>query len=315
MGDWLQLIQCVPNFSEGRDDETLSALAGAARSVPGVALVDFSADPDHHRSVYTLLGPPEPTLEAIKKMAYLAVERIDLAQHQGVHPRIGALDVLPFVPYGETPLDVAVQLAHAAGEWLAETLQLPVFLYEAAARSSHRVNLAAFRNMGWEKLSKLSLTGEWAPDFGPDRLHPSAGAAAVGARNPLVAFNVELATSSVEVARKVAARVREKGGGLVGVKALGLPVEGRGCVQVSLNITRPGDVPLYRVVELIRLEAARHGVSLAGSELIGAIRLEELLEVARYYLGLHGLRREQVLDLWAAALPTERSDRDGEIER
>jgi glutamate formiminotransferase len=295
-----RLVQCAANFSEGRSAEILDAIAGAVSSVPGVALVDRSADPDHHRSVFTLLGAPDAVAEAALAAARVAVERIDLTTHAGVHPRMGALDVLPFVPIGATTLQECVELAHAVGGRIAAELQLPVFYYEAAARRAERQNLALVRGGGFELLQHLPLVAERAPDEGPDRMHPTAGAAAIGARGPLLAYNIDLRTDDLTVAQAVARRVRERSGGLVGLKALGLKLESQGRVQVSMNVTRPAEVPLYRVFELVRMEAARYGVDIAGSELIGAVRLEELLEVARYYLGLHDLRASQVLDLWAA---------------
>jgi glutamate formiminotransferase len=298
----IELVQCVPNFSEGRDPGVLQALADAARSVPGVALVDESADPDHNRSVFTLLGEPEVVAEASMALARVAVERIDLTRHTGVHPRMGALDVLPFVPVGETPMETCVKLAREVGHRLAGQLGLPVYFYEEAATRPERRNLALVRGSGFESMQHVPLTGAREPDAGPASVHPTAGAVAVGARGPLLAYNVNLHTADVAVARAVARRVRERDGGLAGVKALGLSLGSRGLAQVSLNVTRPADVPLYRVFELVKLEAARYGVAVSGSELIGAIRLEELLEVARYYLGLEGLQASQVLDLHAAEL-------------
>lgn len=301
----LRLVQCVPNFSEGRDPETLAALAEAVRGTPGVALVDYSSDPDHHRSVFTFLGPGPAVLEAALAAARVAVARIDLNTHQGVHPRMGALDVLPFIPLHDTPVAECVELAHTAGARLAAELGLPVFFYEEAARTPDRRNLALVRGSGWESLRAAPLVDERRPDLGPDAVHPTAGAVAVGARGPLTAYNIVLDTRDLEIARRVAERVRERSGGLLGVKALGLWLESQGRAQVSLNITRPLQVPLYRVFELVKLEAARYGVAVAGSELIGAIRLEELLESVRHYLGLHDLKASQVLDLWAAALGAE----------
>jgi glutamate formiminotransferase / 5-formyltetrahydrofolate cyclo-ligase len=296
------LIQCVPNFSEGRDPDVMSALADAVRGVPDVALVDQTADPDHNRMVLTYLGTAAAVEQASMAVARAAVARIDLTLHVGVHPRMGALDVLPFVPVGETPMQACVELAHRVGARLAAELSLPVYYYEEAARRSARRNLALVRGPGFDVFRQAPLVGEREPDEGPSAVHSTAGAVAVGARGPLLAYNVNLHTGDIAVARSIAQRVRERGGGLSGVKALGLSLESRGRAQVSLNVTRPADVPLYRVFELVRVEAARYGVAVSGSELIGAIRLEELLEVARYYLGLHDLRASQVLDLWSARI-------------
>lgn len=296
----LELVQCAPNFSEGRDPEVMGALAAAVTSTPGVALVDRTADRDHHRMVLTYLGPPEAVAEASLAVARVAVERIDLTQHVGVHPRMGALDVLPFIPVGTTSMARCIALAHQVGARLAGELGLPVFYYEEAASRPERRNLADVRGAGFDALRHRPLVGEHAPDIGPDAGHPTAGAVAVGARGPLLAYNIDLRTDDLAIARAIAARVRERGGGLLGLKALGLRLEEQGRTQVSMNITLPAQTPLYRVFELVRTEAARYGVSIAGSELIGAIRLEELLETARYYLGLHDLHASQVLDLWVS---------------
>lgn len=298
----MKLVQCVPNFSEGRDSKVMDAIADAVQGSPGVVLTDRSADADHNRMVLTFLGEPEEVGRAATAAARVAVERIDLTRHQGAHPRMGALDVLPFVPYGNTPMETCVALARRVGAQLAAELALPVYYYEEAATRPDRRNLALVRGGGFEKLRGAPLLGERAPDAGPDRAHPTAGAVAVGARGQLLAFNVNLHTDDIRVARSIARSVRERDGGLLGVKALGLTLDSQGRAQVSLNVTRPRLVPLYRVFELVRLEAARYGVSVSGSELIGAVRLEELLEVARYYLGLHQLQSSQVLDLWAARL-------------
>jgi len=297
-----ELIQCVPNFSEGRDPAVMEAIVRAVRGTPGVAVVDHSADPDHHRMVVTFLGDAEGVARASLAAARVAVERIDLTRHAGCHPRLGALDVLPFVPVGATTTETCVQLAREVGATLAAELGLPVFLYEDAATRPERRNLALVRGAGFDVLRHQRLADERQPDFGPDSVHPTAGAVAVGARGPLLAYNVNLHTSDLAIAQAISRRVRERDGGLLGVKALGMRLEEQGRVQVSLNITKPGVVPLYRVFELIKVEAARYGVVVSGSELIGAIRLDELLEVARYYLGLHEVSASQVLDLWVARM-------------
>lgn len=297
-----ELIQCVPNFSEGRDSAVMEALQAAVRSTPGVVLVDRHADPDHNRMVLTYLGDAEGVARASLAVAREAVRRIDLTAHRGEHPRIGALDVLPFVPVGNTSMETCVQVAREVGLLLASELDLPVYFYEEAATRPERRNLALVRGAGFDVLHASPLLGERVPDAGPDRMHPTAGAVAVGARGPLLAYNVNLHTADLGIARAIARRVRERDGGLLGVKALGLWLDSLGQAQVSLNVTRPAHVPLYRVFELIKLEAARFGVAVSGSELVGAIRLEEALEVVRYYLGLHDLKASQVLDLWVARL-------------
>lgn len=305
-----ELLQCVPNFSEGRDPAVLAALEETVRSTSGVVLVDRHTDPDHNRMVLTFLGEPEGVARASLALAREAVARIDLTRHLGEHPRIGAMDVLPFVPVGATPMETCVQVAREVGRTLAAELDLPVYFYEEAATRAERRNLALVRGAGFEVLRASPLVGEREPDAGPCQVHPTAGAIAVGARGPLLAYNVNLHTRDMQVARTIARRVRERDGGLLGVKALGIWLDSQGQAQVSLNVTRPAHVPLYRVFELVKLEAARYGVAVSGSELIGAIRLEEALEVVRYYLGLHDLKASQVLDMWVARLEGERGEND-----
>jgi glutamate formiminotransferase len=306
------LIQCVPNFSEGRDPAVISALVEAVRVTQGVALVDQSADADHHRCVLTFIGRASAVQAAALAAARQAVALIDLTRHVGAHPRIGALDVLPFVPLGETPMAECVDLARATGALLARELGLPVFLYEEAATVPERRNLAIVRGRGFEALREAMLHGECAPDFGPRLVHPTAGAVAVGARGPLTAYNIVLDTDDLSIAKEIAHGIRERDGGLPGVKALGLWLPSREQAQVSINITRPLETPIWLVYESVREAAAGYGVSVLESELIGAIRLEELVETARHYLKLPGLDRRRVLDLWAARLGSEDEENDGE---
>lgn len=305
-----ELIQCVPNFSEGRDEAVMAKLTEVVKTTPDVVFVDRHIDPDHNRMVLTFLGDPEGVARTALALAREAVARIDLTRHLGQHPRIGAMDVLPFVPVGSTSLETCVRVAREVGAALAGELGLPVYFYEEAATRPERRNLALVRGGGFEMLRAAPLTGDRAPDAGPDQVHPTAGAIAVGARGPLLAYNVNLHTRDVKIARVIARRVRERDGGLLGVKALGIWLDSQGQAQVSLNVTRPAHVPLYRVFELVKLEAARYGVAVSGSELIGAIRLEEALEVVRYYLGLHELKASQVLDMWVARMEGERGEND-----
>jgi glutamate formiminotransferase len=300
MGD---LVQCVPNFSEGRDRATLEAIVAAARSVAGVTVADWSGDPDHHRMVLTLVGPAEETRDAAFAAATEAVRRIDLTRHSGQHPRLGAVDVVPFIPLDDTPMEVCIRTAREFGARAASELGLPVFFYEEAATRPERRNLSLVRGAGFEALRHIPLTSERAPDLGPSRVHPTAGAVAVGARGPLLAFNINLRTDDVEIARAIARAIRERDGGLRGIRALGVRLETRGQVQVSINITQPERVPLYRVLELVRAEARRWDVAISGTELVGTLRLADLVETARYALGLHDLRESQVLDSW---LPVDR---------
>jgi glutamate formiminotransferase len=298
----MDIIECIPNFSEGRDPAVISAIVDAIAAA-GVSVADYSADLDHHRMVVTFLGTPDAVLAAALAGARAAVRRIDLTRHSGQHPRMGAVDVIPLVPLLETPMEVCVHLSRELGSRLAEELGLPVFLYEESATRPERRSLAIVRAGGFEALRAGPLTNERAPDFGPNRVHPTAGAVAVGARYPLIAFNILLRTDDLEVARRVARSLRERDGGLRGVRALGIRLESRGCVQVAVNVTRPDEVPLYRVLELARLEAARHGIAIAGTELIGVFRLQDALEVVRHCLSLHDLRASQILDSWVANPP------------
>lgn len=292
-----KLIECIPNFSEGRDQAVIDALCRAGQSVPGVSLLDVQADAGHNRCVLTLVGSPEGMEEAVLALSKVAVERIDLRHHSGEHPRMGAVDVIPFVPVMDMNMEECVELSLRVGERLYEELKLPVFLYEDSASAPHRVNLADVRRGQFEGMTAKLKLPEWAPDFGERDIHPSAGVVAVGARKPLVAFNVNLDTGKVEIAKEIAKAIRGSSGGLRGIKALGLlPVPG-GQAQVSMNVVDYEAAPLYRAVELIRVEAARWGVRVTGSELVGLTTAKALIESAAYYLQLENFdSRRQVLE-------------------
>jgi glutamate formiminotransferase / 5-formyltetrahydrofolate cyclo-ligase len=291
------LFEVVPNFSEGRDTEKISRLVAAVRAVKGVRVLGLHSDRDHNRSVLTFAGEEAAVLEAAVALAAACISEIDLASQTGEHPRMGSLDVLPFVPLEGATLEDAVQLARQAGERIG-TLGLPVYLYEAAATAPHRGNLADVRRGGYEGLAARARDPLWQPDYGPSELDPHVGAVAVGARPFLVAFNAYLGTDDVEVARRVARRVRERDGGLPGVKALGLEVGGR--AQVSMNRTDLEETPIPVVVEAVRSAAAEHGASVESTELVGLVPLDAILEAARHYLKLRGLEREHILEvaLW-----------------
>jgi glutamate formiminotransferase len=306
------LIECIPNFSEGREPATMDAIVAAIRGVAGVTVADWSADIDHHRMVVTFIGGPEAVAEAAFAGAREATRRIDLTRHAGAHPRFGAVDVIPLVPLGGAPMALCAEVARGLGTRLAGELSLPVYYYEEAATRPERRDLARVRAGGFEALRAAPLIGDRAPDAGPALCHPTAGAVAVGARGPLIAYNVLLDTGEVAVARAIAARVRARGGGPPGFKALGLFLPSRQSAQVSMNLTEPDAVSLDRVFALVRQEAARHGVAVLESELIGALRLDDLLAVARRTLGMPTLHRGQVLDAWLPAqgfLPDEGRDR------
>ncbi|MBE3577519.1 MAG: glutamate formimidoyltransferase [Limnochordales bacterium] len=289
-------IECVPNFSEGRRPEVVARIAAAAEGIAGAALLGAEADPDHNRAVLTIAGEPEAVLEAVWQACRVAVAHIDLRSHEGVHPRIGAVDVVPFVPGPGVSIADCLQLAERFGQRLWQELGIPVYLYGRAARRPERRRLATIRRGGFEALQTEITMPDRAPDIGEARLHPSAGATAVGVRPPLVAFNVLLRTADLTIARKIARNVRETGGGLVNIQAMGFPLASQGLVQVSLNLLDPVRTPIYRVLELIRTEAARYGVSVARTELVGLLPLRALLASAAYYLGLERLQPEEILE-------------------
>ena len=293
------LFEAVPNFSEGRDAAKISRIVSAVRAVSGARVLDLHTDPDHNRSVLTFAGEEEPVLQAAVALAAACASEIDLSKQTGVHPRMGSLDVLPFVPLENAVMDDAVQLAHRAAQSIG-SLGYPVFLYEHAATSPHRRNLADVRSGGYEALAERMKNPLWRPDYGPSALDPRLGAVAVGARHFLIAFNAYLDTPDVDVARQIARKVRERDGGLPGLKALGLEVAGR--AQVSMNVTDIEATPLPVALEAVRAAAAAHGARVEWTELVGMMPLEALMQTARHHLALRDFGRERVLEagLWNA---------------
>ncbi len=293
-----KIVECVPNFSEGRRKEVVDAIVAAITSVPGVKLLDKEMDPDHNRAVITFIGSPEAVKEAAFRGTAKATELIDLNKHQGEHPRIGATDVIPFVPISGVTMEECVKLAEELGERIANELKIPVYLYEEAARVPERKNLANIRKGEFEGLrEEIKTNPARAPDFGPREVHPTAGATVVGARMPLIAFNVNLGTNNLEIAKQIARAVRHSGGGLRYVKALGFEIKERGIVQVSMNMTNYQGTPLFRAFELIKREAQRYGVPVIGSEIVGLVPLQALIDVADFYLQLENFTNTQILDL------------------
>ena len=272
------MIEAVPNISEGRRAEVVRAAVEAIETVPGAWVLDWSSDPSHNRSVITLAGGADAVREAVARLFDVAVEHIDLRRHRGVHPRIGAVDVVPFVPLGETPMETCVELAHATGRDAAERLGVPVLLYEAAATTPARRRLEHVRRGQFEELGTRLAQPCWRPDYGPPRPHPSAGAAAIGARGPLVAFNVDLASDDLRVARRIARRIRASGGGLPDVKAIGVRLSSprRNLVQVSMNLTDYRRTPLSAALARVAREAAQEGIEIAGTELVGLVPREAI---------------------------------------
>lgn len=290
------IIECIPNISDGRRTETIEAVVAAVRETPGVRVLDVQSDRDHNRSVLTIVGDQESLPVAVSKLFEAAIARIDLRGHHGGHPRLGAVDVVPFVPIEGATMKDCVALARLVAQQAAERFGIPVFLYEEAASSPHRRNLEDVRRGQFEGLAEKMKDPEWAPDFGPHTPHVSAGGTAVGARMPLIAYNINLGTSDVEIAKTIAKAIRHSSGGYRYVKAMGVLLEERGVAQVSINMTDYKKTPLYRVFETVRAEAARHGVPVVGGEIIGLVPSEALLDCADYWLRLEGFSRSQVLE-------------------
>ena len=289
-----RIIECIPNFSEGRHTEVIDAIENAIVEVPGILLLDRHIDADHNRSVVTFAGSPEVVAQAAFASIKVAAELIDLDHHQGEHPRIGATDVVPFVPISGVTIAECVAIAHALGERVGDELGIPVYLYEKAATRPDRVNLENIRRGEYEGLKEtIGVDPDKTPDYGPNNLG-TAGATVIGARHPLIAFNVYLSTDDVSIAKKIARAIRQSSGGLPFVKALGMLVEGR--AQVSMNLTDFTQTPVFRVVEVIREEATRHGITIHHSELVGLIPQSALVDSAQWYLQLDQFEHDQVLE-------------------
>lgn len=291
-----KIMECVPNFSEGRDLQKIDKIVAPFRGKQGVKLLDYSNDEDHNRLVVTVVGEPEPLRDAVLEAIGVAVELIDLNHHQGQHPRMGAVDVVPFIPIRNVTMEEAVALSKEVGKEVAKRYNLPVFLYEKSASAPHRENLAAVRKGEFEGMAEKIKQPEWHPDFGLAERHPTAGTVAIGARMPLVAYNINLNTPSLEIAHDIAKKIRFIGGGLRYCKAMGVELKDRGITQVSINMTDYTCTALYRAFELVRVEARRYGVSIVGSEIIGLVPMEALIDTASYYLGLENFSMEQVLE-------------------
>ncbi len=289
-------MECVPNFSEGRDLEKIDKIVIPFRSKEGVKLLDYSNDIDHNRLVVTVVGQPEALKEAVIEAIGIAVELIDLNHHQGQHPRMGAADVVPFIPIKGCTMDDAIALSREVGATVAERYNLPVFLYEKSASAPHRENLAAVRKGEFEGMAEKIKLPEWHPDFGPAERHPTAGAVAIGARMPLVAYNINLDTPSLEIAHGIAKKIRFIGGGLRYCKAMGVELKERGITQVSINMTDYTKTALYQAMEMVRFEARRYGVNVVGSEIIGLVPMAALIDTSAYYLGLENFSMQQVLE-------------------
>jgi len=279
-----KIVECIPNFSVARDHAALDELQTVAKSVPGVTLLDCAPDESHNRTVLTLVGDPDGIKAVAIKLAVFAARKIDLTTHTGEHPRMGAIDVCPFVPLMGVTMEECVTISKEVGAAIAAEAGVPVFLYEESASAEGRRNLAAIRKGEFEGMAEKMRQPQWQPDFGPTQPHPTAGVVAVGARMPLVAFNVNLSTSDINIANNIAKVVRGSSGGFKYCKAIGVMLEGRNIAQVSMNMVNYEGTPIYRVVEAIRTEAKRYGVSIVGTELIGLTPAKALVDCAEYYL-------------------------------
>lgn len=292
----MAIIECVPNVSEGRRADVIQALADAVRAVPGVRLLNRSSDVSHNRSVFTLAGPPEPLRAAVVALFARAVSSIDLRTHSGEHPRLGAVDVVPFVPIEDVTMNDCVALARETAAEVAGRFQIPVYLYEEATTDPARRHLEDIRRGQFEGLTAKMALPQWAPDYGPLTPHPTAGATVIGARMPLIAYNINLGTDRLDVAKRIAAAVRSSSGGFRFVKAMGVRLEERGIVQVSMNLTNYEETPIHRVFDTVRREAARDGVCIVGSEIVGLVPSAALLAAADHYLQLEQFSVKQVLE-------------------
>ncbi|MCD6463119.1 MAG: glutamate formimidoyltransferase [Thermotogae bacterium] len=292
----MKLVESVPNFSEGRRREVVEAIVAEARKYENVWILDWSMDHDHNRSVITLAGEPDPLLNALFDMTKKASEVIDLQKHTGEHPRMGATDVIPLVPLWNTTMDECVEYSHKLAKRIGEELSIPVFLYERSATTPERENLANIRKGEFEGFFEKIKDPNWKPDYGPETVHPTAGVTAVGAREFLIAFNVNLGTDNLEIAKKIAKAVRHKSGGFRYVKALGFELKERGIVQVSMNMTNYKKSPLFRVFEVIKREAQRYGVPVVGTEIVGMMPLGALVDIADFYMQFEAFDPKKIVE-------------------
>jgi glutamate formiminotransferase len=293
----MAIIECVPNISEGRRTEVIERVATALRGVRGARLLDYSSDASHNRSVFTMAGGADALREAVLALYEQVVASVDLRSHNGEHPRLGAVDVVPFVPIEGVGMADCVALARSVAEAVSGRFAIPVYLYEEAASTPLRRNLEDIRRGEFEGLAQKMASPEWAPDYGPRQPHPSAGASVIGARMPLIAYNINLATDRLEVAKKIAAAIRFSSGGYRFVKAMGVRLDDRGGIaQVSMNLTNYEKTPIFRVFDTVKREAARHGVAVLESEIVGLVPSAALVATAAHYLQLERFNGEQILE-------------------
>jgi len=297
MSDMNKILECVPNFSEGRDLDKIDKIVNPFRGKRDVKLLDFQRDEDHNRLVVTAIGGPVALKQSVMEAMGVAIDLIDMRKHKGQHPRMGAIDVVPFIPVRNISMTEAIDFSKDVAKEVAEKYALPVYLYEESAMVPERQNLAVVRKGEFEKMAEKMKTPEWKPDFGPGEIHPSAGVTAIGARMPLVAFNVNLGTDDIKIAHAIAKNVRHISGGLRYCKAIGIALKEKGIVQVSMNMTDYTKTSLYRSFELVKAEAKRYGVNVIGSEIVGLVPMEALIDTAVYYMGIENFTTEQVLEV------------------
>lgn len=291
----VKIVECIPNISEGRRLDVVEEILSEVRQVAGVTLLDYSSNADHNRTVISMIGESKSVLEAAWKLIVKAAEKIDLDRHQGEHPRMGATDVVPFVPIRGMSMEECVDLANVLGERVGRELLIPVYLYEKAATRPERRNLAEVRRGQYEGLKESIRTPERTPDYGPSVLG-KAGAIAIGARPPLVAFNVNLGTKNIEIGKAIAKAIRGSSGGFINIKALAIDLSEQDLVQLSMNMVDTQGTPLYRALEFIKTEAAHFGVPIVGSEIVGLVPMDAMMDVATHYLMLHDFSSEQILE-------------------
>lgn len=291
------MFECVPNVSEGRNQATIDAVADAIRSTDGVHLLNVHSDADHNRSVFTYVSESSDAIAAATlRLFETATTHVDLRIHHGAHPRVGAVDVVPFVPLQGTTMDECVALAERVGAEVGRRFTIPVYLYEAAAKQEHRRELPAIRSGGFEKFANKIHDARWIPDYGPAQVHPTAGVSVIGARVPLIAFNMQLGTDRIEVAQACALAVRGISGGLRFVRALPIALQSRGLVQVSMNLLDFRRTPIHRAFSVVKEEAERHGVSVVSSEIVGLVPADAMYQVAEWHLRVAGWRKDMVLE-------------------
>ncbi len=291
-----RLLQCVPNFSNGRDKELIEKIVDEVRKEENVKLLDYSSDKDHNRTVVTFIGEPENVLEAAFNACKKASELIDMTKHTGEHPRMGATDVIPLIPISDVTEEEAIEMSKKLGERIGKELNISIFLYEKSASAAHRQNLADVRRGQYEGMAEKLKEDMWQPDFGPNELNVKSGVTAVGVRMPLVAFNVNLDTNDISVAKKIAKAIRGSSGGYRHCKALGIEITERNIVQVTMNMVDYTKTPLYRVFDTIEREANRYGVNVIGSEIIGLVPMAALIDCADYYLKIEDFSHSQILE-------------------